>query len=66
MGLIESEWAQKTLNIFKIILYELKIGEPKWAEKSLNELRWALMSSNLNKILPVMHISIRHDICYDF
>ena len=31
MGLNDPKWAQKTLNIFKMILYELKIG--------LNELK---------------------------
>ena len=38
MGLNEPKWAQKTLNIFKMILYELKIG--------LNELKWV----SLNKL----------------
>ena len=33
MGLNEPKWAQMTLNIFKMILYELKIG--------LNELQSA-------------------------
>ena len=37
MGLNDAKWAQKTLNLFKMILYELKIG--------LNELRW----ESLNK-----------------
>ena len=41
MGLDEPKWAQKTVNIFKMILYELKIG--------LNELKWVLIS-NFNKI----------------
>ena len=45
MGLNDPKWAQKTLKIFKMILYEFKI-----AEKSLNELRWALMRSNFNKV----------------
>ena len=26
------------------------MSKPKWDEKSLNELKWALMSSNFNKI----------------
>ena len=50
MGLNEPKWAQKTPNIFKMILYELKIGlnELKWV--SLNKPKRALMSSNFNKI----------------
>ena len=51
IGLNEIKWAQKTLNIFKMILYELKnrhkwaqMSKPKSPEKSLNELKWALMS----------------------
>ena len=50
------KWAQKTLNILKMILYELKIGlnELKWVslnslKRDLNELEWALISSNVNK-----------------
>ena len=41
MGLNKPKWAQKTLNKFKMILYELKIGlnELKW--KSLNKLERA-------------------------
>ena len=38
MGLIEPKWAQKTLNIFKMTVYKLKIG--------LNELKW----ESLNKL----------------
>ena len=49
-------------------------NEPKWAKmtrltwaaKALNELKRALMSSNYNKILPVMHVSVRHDTVYNF
>ena len=32
MGLNEPKWAQKTLNIVKMVLYELKLG--------LNKLKW--------------------------
>ena len=39
MGLNEPKWAQKTLNIFKTILYELKIG--------LNELKWAFQNDSI-------------------
>ena len=56
MGLNEPKRTKKTLNIFKMILYELKID--------LNELKWAL--TRLIKLLPVMHISVRHDIFYNF
>ena len=38
-------------------------NNPIWAK---NDLEWALVSSNFNKILPVMHISVRHDIIYNF
>ena len=38
----------------------------KWAAKALNELKRALMSSNFNKILPVMHVSVRYDTGYNF
>ena len=53
MGLNEPKWAQKTLNISKIILCEPKIGlnEIKW--ESLNELKGALMRSNLTKIFTI-------------
>ena len=44
-----------------------KMTRLKWAEKSLNELKRALMSPNFNKILPVMHVSVRHDMAvYNF
>ena len=44
-----------------------KMTRLKWAEKSLNELKQALMSPNFNKILPVMHVSVRHDMAvYNF
>ena len=44
-----------------------KMTRLKWAEKSINELKRALMSSNFNKILPVMHVSVRHDMTvYNF
>ena len=44
-----------------------KMARLKWAEKSLNELKRALMSSNFNKTLPVMHVSVRHDVTvYNF
>ena len=33
MGLYESEWPQKTLNILKIILYKFK-NRPKWTRMS--------------------------------
>ena len=41
MGFSDPKWAQKTLNIFKVVLYELKIGfnELKWV--SLNKLKRA-------------------------
>ena len=49
----EPKWAQMT--------------KLKWAEKSINELKRALMSSNFNKILPVMHVSVRHEMkVYNF
>ena len=38
-----------------------KMTRLKWAAKALNELKRALMSSNFNKILPVMHVIVRHD-----
>ena len=49
-------------------------NEPKWAKmtrltwaaKALNELKRALMSSNYNKNLQVMHFSVRHDTGYNF
>ena len=37
------------------------MAKPKLAEKSLNELIRALI-----KFLPVMYVSVRHDICYYF
>ena len=54
MGLIEPERTKETLNIFKMILYELKMSlselkwislwmrweEPKWPQMSLNELKF--------------------------
>ena len=44
-----------------------KMTRLKWAEKSINELKRALMSSNFNKILPVRHVSVRHDMTvYNF
>ena len=44
-----------------------KMTRLKWAEKSINKLKRALMSSNFNKILPVMHVSVRHDMrAYNF
>ena len=44
-----------------------KMTRLKWAEKSLNELKRALIISNFNKILPVMHVSVRHDMTvYNF
>ena len=36
MGSNEPKWAQGTLNMFKMILYELKMG--------LNELEWAYIN----------------------
>ena len=56
MGLMELQWAQKTLNISNEPIWAqnrpkwAQISKPKWAEKSLNELKWVLMSSNFNKI----------------
>ena len=43
MDLNEPERSEKTLNIFKLIINELKMGlnELKWGEKSQNELEWA-------------------------
>ena len=41
-----------------MILFEPKMG--------LNELKWSFMSSNFNKILLAMYISVRYDICYNF
>ena len=49
IGLNEPKWAQKTLIIFKMIPYELKIGLDELKSVSLNNLKWALMSSNFNK-----------------
>ena len=43
-----------------------KMTRLKWAAKALNELKRALMSSNFNKILPVMHVNVRHDTGYNF
>ena len=37
----EPKRTQKTINIFKMVLYELKMG--------LNDFKWALISSNFNK-----------------
>ena len=71
MGLNEPTRTQKTLNIFKMILYGLKIGLNESAQmcKPINELKRAYMTSNepswtqiFIKFLPVMHISVRHDI----
>ena len=67
MSLKKPKWAQKTLNIFKMALYELKIelkwaqvSNPKWAEKSLNELKWALMNSNFNKLFITEAYSVQN------
>ena len=38
----------------------------KWALIKLNELKWALVSLKFIKHLPMMHSSVRHDICYNF
>ena len=46
-----SKWAQTSLN------------ERKSTQMSLNTSKWAQI---LIKFLPVMHISVRHEICYDF
>ena len=43
-----------------------KMTNLKWAEKSLNEHKRVLMSSNFNKVLPVMHDSVRREIGYNF
>ena len=66
MRLNEPKWAQKILNIFKMILYELKIGLNEFTWVSPNMLKSAYMSSNepqwaqiLIKILPVMHIQCK-------
>ena len=50
ISLKEPEWALISLN------------EPKQAEMGLNEPKWAQI---LIKILPVMHMNVRHGICYD-
>ena len=54
MGLKDAKQTKKILNIFKMILYGLKID--------LYELKWALMTSI--KFFPVMHIGVRHDMIY--
>ena len=41
VGLNKPEWAQKTLNIFKMILYELKIGLNELKRVSVNKLKKA-------------------------
>ena len=41
-----AKWAQKTLNLFKMILYELKIGLNELRWESLNKSKRAQMSSN--------------------
>ena len=41
MGLNEPKWAQKTLNRFKMIQYELKIA--------LNDLKWVSLNNNLQR-----------------
>ena len=46
MGLNEPKWAQKSLNIFKIILDELKIGLNELTSVSLNKLKRAQFSLN--------------------
>ena len=49
MSLNEPKRAQKSLNIFKMTLYELKMGLNELKCVALNELKRALMSSNFNK-----------------
>ena len=46
MGLNDAKWSQKTLNLFKMILYELKIGLNELRWESLNKSKRAQMSSN--------------------
>ena len=43
-----------------------KMTRFKWVAKALNELKQALMSSNFNKILPVMHVNVIHVTGYNF
>ena len=50
MGLNKPKRAQKILNIFKMILYELKMGLNELKCESLNELKLTLISSNFDKI----------------
>ena len=58
MGWNEKTRTQKTVNIFKIILYELKMG--------LNHLKWALTSSNFNKIFTSDAYHCKAWYIYDF
>ena len=46
MGLNDAKWAKKTLNLFKMILYELKIGINELRWESLNKSKRAQMGSN--------------------
>ena len=57
IGLTEPKRTQKTLNIFKMILYGLKMGLNEWVQmcKPINELRrdfkWPQKSLNVLKYL---------------
>ena len=74
MDLNEPKRTQKTLNIFKMILNELKIAlnERKWVilKMSWKEHKWPQINLNkisfLKKFVPGMHISKRHGIFYNF
>ena len=63
MTLIDPNGCYKTLNIFRMILYELKMGLNGLKCLSLNELKRASISI---RFLLVMDISVRYDIYYDF
>ena len=47
------KWAQRSIPINEV-------KEPKWPQMSLNELKF------LKKYVSVMHISVRHEIFYNF
>ena len=61
MNLNEPKCDQMYLNKLKETW--MNLNEPKQAEMGVNEPKWAQI---LITILPVMYISVRHDICYDF
>ena len=58
------------MNLNKLKIAWMSLNETKWAlnelkptKMGLKEPKWAQI---LITILPVMHTSVRHDICYDF